>query len=777
GNNTTLNAGGATTYSWSPGGGLSSTTGASVTANPITTSVYTVTGTLGTCTAVATTTVTVNSLPAVTVNSATICLGQQTATLTAGGASTYSWTPSTGLSSSAGTTVLATPVTTSTYIVTGTDGNGCVSTDTSVVTVNSLPVILCDGSAICGGAFTTLNASGAVTYSWMPGTGLSSTIGQSVNANPSSTTQYTVVGIDANGCFGGDTANVTVITNPTINVASATICIGNSTTLTASGASTYTWSPATGLSSTNGASVVANPTTTSVYTINGTVGTCTATTTATVNVNALPVIMIGSNSPVCVNQTLNLNSSGGVTYGWTGPNSFSSTQQNPTITGVTMAANGTYNVIVTDGNSCVNTATVNVVVHPLPVVSVTGATVCLNATFTLTANGGVAYSWSGPGGYSSNLQNPVITNASGAVAGSYVVTVTDTNSCINANVAIVVVNSPPAVTVTSATVCQGTPGTLIATGANFYNWSPSTGLSSTTSATVNATPASTTTYSVIGTDLFGCKDTVVTTITIIPSPPVAITPTLSFGCQPVCTSFSNTTTAIGTYSWTFGDGTTSNMSNPTHCFTGQGTFYAILSIVDANGCKNSDTAKIVVYPNPVADFSADPQPTTILDPLINFYNQSTTPGSSLSSLHWTFGDPLNQSSIFPNPSHTYLEPGTYPVQLVVIAKNGCADSITKYIVIQDEYSIYVPNAFSPNSDGVNDYFFAKGEGIKDFKMYIFDRWGNQVFFSDDIYKGWDGRYQSKGNDIVQEDVYVWKIDVKFKNNQSKLLKGTVSLIK
>ena len=91
--------------------------------------------------------------------------------------------------------------------------------------------------------------------------------------------------------------------------------------------------------------------------------------------------------------------------------------------------------------------------------------------------------------------------------------------------------------------------------------------------------------------------------------------------------------------------------------------------------------------------------------------------------------------------------------------------------------IYVPNAFSPNDDGTNDIFYAKGEGIKEFKMYIFDRWGNQVFFSDDISKGWDGRFLNKTGEMVLEDVYVWKIELKNYKGEPRLLKGTVSLLK
>jgi len=778
----TLTANGASTYVWSPATGLSSTTGTSVTANPTVTTNYIITGTsgtAGTCTAVTTTTVTVNPLPLITVNSGTICIGQQTATLTAANASTYTWSPATGLSSANGSPVTATPTTTTSYTVTGTDANGCVNTNTTSVTVNTLPIIILNNALICTGASTTLNAGGASTYAWAPGTGLSGTTGASVTANPTSTTNYTITGTDINGCTNHDTTSVTVVPNPTVSVASATICVGQQTaTLTANGASTYVWSPATGLSSTTGTSVTANPTVTTNYIItgtSGTAGTCTAVTTTTVTVNPLPVITAISNSPVCVNQTLTLTATGGSGYTWIGPNSFSSAIQNPTVTGVTIAANGTYSLIVSDANACINTATVSVVINPLPIVTATGATVCIGSTFTLSATGGVNYSWGGPNAYTSNQHNPIVTNSTLNMTGSYIVTATDANGCINANVAQVLVNPLPVVTVNTGTICIGKSTTLTAAGANSYNWTPTTGLSSATGASVTANPITTTSYSVIGTDLNGCANTATTSVTVNPLPALSITPPTSTGCAPVCISFSNTTTATGTCNWIFGDGTTSTNCAANHCYTRPGTSFSILTLTDLNGCKNSDTASITVYPMPTANFNFDPQPTTILDPVIYFHNQ--TVGAFITTNSWTFGDPLHGTSAVVNPSHTYLDPGSYPVQLVATSNYGCKDSITKIVVIGEDYFIYVPNAFSPNFDGINDLFFAKGEGIKDFKLYIFDRWGNQLFYSEDIYKGWDGRYQAKGNDIVLEDVYVWKIELKNYKGEPKMLKGIVSLIK
>ncbi len=775
----TLTASGATTYSWTPATGLSATTGSVVTANPGATTTYTINGTVGTCTASGTSTVTVNPLPVVGVNTATICLGQGTATLTANGANTYSWSPATGLSGTSGATVTGTPGATTNYTVTGTDANGCVSTANTSIVVNPLPNVGVNSGLICAGTSMNLNANGAATYAWSPPGGLSATTGATVSANPGTTTVYTVTGTDANNCVSSASSTVTVVTNPTVTVNTATICLGQGTaTLTANGATTYNWAPATGLSATTGSVVTANPGATTTYTITGTVGTCTAVATTTVTVNPLPAPVAASNTP-CVNQALNLTGNGGTGYVWGGPNTFTSSVQNPTIPGVTASAAGVYTLVVTDANMCVNTATVNVTVNPLPTVTATGATVCINATINLscTPNGATGYSWSGPLGYSSNSQNPAIPMATSGMAGNYVVTVTDPNGCVNANVATVAINSLPVVSATTGTVCAGqTSATINASGANTYSWSPASGLNTTSGASVVANPNTTTVYSVTGTDVNGCQSSATTTVSVNPVPAVSLTPQNSSGCAPVCTTFSNTTSSSGNYSWSFGDGSTSQSAAPYHCFTVQGNYNVTLTLTDNNGCVNSASATVNVYPVPKADFSMSPQPTTILEPSTQFYDGSY--GANIVTWGWTFGDySATNSSGLQNPSHVYGDTGSFVVQLVVVSDYGCKDSTIRILRIEDDYALYVPNAFSPNSDGINDVFKAVGSGLKDFKLFIFDRWGNQVFFSDKLEKGWDGRFQAKGEDIVQEDVYVWKIEAKTTKNEKKQLAGVVSLLK
>jgi hypothetical protein len=192
GNTTTLTASGANSYTWSPVIGLNVTSGVTVTANPTVTTTYTITGTAGTCSASTTAILTVDTLPIITVNSSTICAGQQTTTLTAGGASSYTWSPATGLNTTSGNTVIANPTVTITYTITGTDVNTCTNNKSSIVTVNQVPTISISSTkdSICSGQNVSLSASGATNYTWMP----SGTNSSSLNVNPINSSTYSVIG-------------------------------------------------------------------------------------------------------------------------------------------------------------------------------------------------------------------------------------------------------------------------------------------------------------------------------------------------------------------------------------------------------------------------------------------------------------------------------------------------------------------------------------------------------------------------------------------------------
>ncbi|MBS1690343.1 MAG: PKD domain-containing protein, partial [Bacteroidetes bacterium] len=293
----TLGATGGTSYSWSPATGLSCTNCANPIASPTSTTTYIVSGTdAHGCSNTDTVVVRIRPLPTISAGTdKTVCAGSTT-TLSASGGSTYSWSPATGLSCTTCTNPTVTATTTTTYILTGTDTNGCVNTDTVIVHVNPLPSVNAGADkTICSGSSTTLTATGASTYSWSPATGLSCTSCASPTASPSTTTNYVVTGIDANGCMNKDTIAVKVNPLPAVSAGpDKAVCNGTSVSLSASGASTYSWSPATGLSCTSCASPTATPTTTTSYVVSGTdTNGCVNTDTVLVNVGALPTVSAG----------------------------------------------------------------------------------------------------------------------------------------------------------------------------------------------------------------------------------------------------------------------------------------------------------------------------------------------------------------------------------------------------------------------------------------------------------------------------------------------------
>jgi hypothetical protein len=218
-----------------------------LTVSPASTTSYTVTGANGTCTNTAVANVTVNTLPTISVITPTICSGNSTV-ISATGANSYTWSANAG--SVTTSTASVTPPGNTTYTVTGINANNCTNTAVGTVSVSASVTVSVNNPIICAGSSATLTASGATTYSWNSGQ-----TAATITVSPLSTTVYTVTGTQ-NGCTGVQTSTVTVVTNPFVNVPPATICTGSSATLTASGSSTYTWTPATGLSSTTGSVVV-----------------------------------------------------------------------------------------------------------------------------------------------------------------------------------------------------------------------------------------------------------------------------------------------------------------------------------------------------------------------------------------------------------------------------------------------------------------------------------------------------------------------------------------
>jgi uncharacterized repeat protein (TIGR01451 family) len=432
GGSVTLTASGGTSYLWSTGA-----TTAAITASASGTYTVTTTDANGCTSAPASQTVTVNPLPTATITPSgptTFCAGGSV-TLTASGGTSYLW-------STGATTAAITVPTSGTYSVTTTDANGCASAPASqTVTVNPLPTatITPNGPAtFCTGGSVTLTASGGTSYLWSTGATTAA-----ITVNTSGT--YTVTTTDANGCTSAP-ASQTVTVNPISTVTitpngPTTFCTGGSVTLTASGGTSYLWS--TG-ATTNAITVSTGGT----YTVTTTdANACTsAPASQTVTVTAGPAAVAGNSGPACLGSTIVLYASGapGATYSWSGPGGFVSTEQTALIPNASAANAGTYTLMVSDGN-CSTTVTTNVVVRaatPSPVAS-NGGPYCNTQRIVLAATTvpGAAYMWSGPNGFLSFEQNPVIANATPDMSGSYSV-VAIVNGCSSAPAATsVVVNA------------------------------------------------------------------------------------------------------------------------------------------------------------------------------------------------------------------------------------------------------------------------------------------------------------------------------------------------
>ncbi|MDP1743997.1 MAG: gliding motility-associated C-terminal domain-containing protein, partial [Bacteroidota bacterium] len=180
---------------------------------------------------------------------------------------------------------------------------------------------------------------------------------------------------------------------------------------------------------------------------------------------------------------------------------------------------------------------------------------------------------------------------------------------------------------------------------------------------------------------------------------------------------------------------------------------------------------VIVYPNPVANFTVQPEVTTIVDPVISIIDAST--GSNFWS--WNFGDLGIDSLVNPLP-HTYADTGTYTITLITSTQYNCFDTAYQTIIIEPDFVFYIPNSFSPNDDGVNDTFSGKGIFISKYEMRIFDRWGNLIFVSDDVDKAWDGK-ANRGAEIAQGDVYIYSINIVDYKKGKHSYKGIVTLVR
>ena len=238
------------------------------------------------------------------------------------------------------------------------------------------------------------------------------------------------------------------------------------------------------------------------------------------------------------------------------------------------------------------------------------------------------------------------------------------------------------------------------------------------------------------------------------------------GCAPLTVQFLNQGSQNVSYEWDFGDGTTSNAENPLHVFTSPGTYTIRFTVEDTTStCKIPDTSfvTVIVLDSIQADFSYSPD-TISVGTLIQFTDLTA---NSLGWL-WDFGD--GNTSNNQHPVHSYSEPGTYKVCLTV-QNNTCTDSICKFIHIP---LIDVPTAFSPNGDGINDVLYVRGIGVVELVFRVYNRWGQLVFETTDLNRGWNGTFNGQPQ---EQEVYVFTLEALLENQLVVNKKGNITLIR
>ncbi len=476
-----------------------------------------------------------------------------------------------------------------TYTVSLTASNGSgssVATQTITVLASPAVSITPSSTTICQGQSTTLTASGANTYTWSTGSN-----SNSITVSPFSTASYTVRGANSNGCQTIIVAPVVVRTVPVIFIGgSAVACSGQSATLTASGASTYTWSTGS-----TGSSISVSPTVATIYTVTGQGSNgCTADATQTVTPGSAPTVSIsGAGTPVCAGQPVILTASGATTYSW-------STGSTSTSITVSPAVTTTYTLSGNSG-SCNGSAVKTVSINPAPSLSVSGSTVvCGGQSTTLTATGATSYTWS-----TGAMSNSIV--VSPTIATSYTVSGESASGCTASLVQAVSVSAVPTVSISNPNpaICSGQNATLTATGATSYTWSTNA-----TNNSIVVSPLSNTVYSVTGKNAAGCTAIASATITVNPSPVLAVSSSNTL----ICIGQSATLSATGASSYTW---STAGSGSSITVFPAITTTYTV-SGTGANGCSSqlsytqqvslctsietiSGTSTILVYPNPFSN--------------------------------------------------------------------------------------------------------------------------------------------------------------------------------
>lgn len=575
------------------------------------------------------------------------------------------------------------------------DANGCSGSATTTITVNPLPLVNAGADAvICADGAVTLNATGSGVPSWSPSSGLSSATVLNPSASPAATTTYTLT-LTENGCSNSDDVVVTVFPNPNVSVTGdQSICVGDCSVLTVSGADFYSWTPAVGITDPTLLNQTVCPATTTTYEVTG----FSVSSNSVIN-GDFSGGAAGFNSDYILNSDTQIEG----TY-------FVTTNANlthPGFTGVDHTT-GTGNFMVVNGsgtpNSSVWCQTIAVQPNTDYVFSTWVSTLAIGspAILQFSINGAtIGDPFNAPDGLN---------------------TWSEFYSTWNSGAA------------TTATICIVNQNT--STGGNDFGID----------------------------DIFFsalCSSTESITITVNPLPNISAGSDVT-----ICEGQSVTLSGSNGMNYSWSNGVTNGQSfvpSSSGTYTVTGT--------DANGCVNTDAVDLTILPPPVAAFTADSL-TGYPGLTVNFTNDSQDANSYI----WFFGNgQFSTVATTAGQSASYGSPGTFTVFL--IADNGyCTDSSAINIVVIPfpDPIVYVPNVFTPNADGSNDFWMIETEYVSSIQITILNRWGNVVAEIEELNGNWDGT--SNGNEAT-DGVYFFKYVVVGINGTELTGHGNITLIR
>jgi gliding motility-associated-like protein len=548
-----------------------------------------------------------------------------------------------------------------------------------------------------------------------------------------------------------------ILSNDTSICSTSSIQINTTNALPTS----FTWTPITGLNNANLFSPIASPTITTTYILNAVYNGITIVDSFTIIVLPNPTVNAGANINICQGNTAQLNGTaiGATSYQWLPSTGLSSaTILNPICSA---SATTTYSLIATNSLGCSDTDDVIITVNPLPTTSAgTDQSFCDNTSgVSLNGSGIGTPVWTNASGLSNaNILNPI---ASPSVTTSYTLTITSAQGCSSSDVVIITPNIAPTVSIAQVPpICYGDTVALSAIGANTYSWTPNT-LSNATVSNPNAWPITSTIYTVTGTSNINCTGTSSVTITVSPAINISIS-----GNNILCYGDTSLLIASGAinYIWQTNNATI-GYSNSLSVWPTVATTYTVFG-TDANNCMAFKTFDMIVDNPPLISVSkSNDIQCTVSTAQLNAsgaLNYAWVANPSLSSFH--IPNPITS----PFATTTFYVLGTNLVCTTL-------DSITVEVFNNNANLVRMPNAFSPNGDGVNDCFrVLSNTNFTSYSLQIYNRFGQQVFSSTDPKQCWYG--EQEGREVTNLGTYFYILKGSTECS-SVMKKGDVIMVK